>query len=349
MARKEKNNVEYFPHSVNHGKKMFCLRSKYKNDGYAVWFMLIEHLGKADNHYLDLKDDVQMIYLSSELMVDEVVLLDIINMLVKLNVFDSELWNKERILYNQEFVESISDAYKKRNNKCIDRNSLILLLTSKGRYKPSKSIPKLDNSDLKYAETHKEKKIKEKKIKEEEISGSDYIKNKFEIFWNLYNKKNGKKKCLDKFSRLKKNDIDKIIENVQKYVRSTPNIKYRKDPLTYLNGEHWNDEVEIEKQPINRLNPVTKSDEVINLFDETDLTITIKKYKTNKERIKERLYEFIEKEQIKAGFKNREVTEILSHFINSIQFNPPKQVRNISNESPPWVTKDVTGLVKPKY
>ena len=131
MARKEKNNIEYFPHSVHHGKKMFCLRSKYKNDGYAVWFMLLEQLGKAENHYLDLKDDIQLIYLSSELMVDEVVLIDIINMLVKLDVFDSELWNKERILFNIEFVESVSDAYKKRNNECIDKNTLLLRQTNK--------------------------------------------------------------------------------------------------------------------------------------------------------------------------------------------------------------------------
>ena len=175
MARKEKSNVEYFPHSVNHGKKMFCLRSKYKNDGYAVWFMLIEHLGKADNHYLDLKDDVQMIYLSSDLMVDEVVLLDIINMLVKLEVFDAELWNKERILFNEEFIESITDAYKKRNNECINRDSLILLLTSKGRWKTSKSNPKLNNPDLKDAKTPKEKKRKENDSKEEE--------KKYEIFF----------------------------------------------------------------------------------------------------------------------------------------------------------------------
>tara|TARA_R110000803_G_scaffold30644_1_gene68983 strand:- start:3051 stop:4073 length:1023 start_codon:yes stop_codon:yes gene_type:complete len=340
MARKEKNNVEYFPHSVNHGKKMFCLRSKYKNDGYAVWFMLIEQLGKADNHYLDLKDDVQMIYLSSELMVDEVVLLDIINMLVKLNVFDSELWNKERILYNEEFVESIADAYKKRNNKCIDRNSLILLLTSKGRYKPSKSIPKLGNSDLKYAETHKEKKRKENKRKEEEIDGFENIEYKFEIFWNLYDKKNGKKKCLDKFLRIKKDDIDKIIENVQKYVRSTPNTKYRKDPLTYLNGEHWNDEVEIKKPLFNVSNQISKSDQVIKLFNETDLSNTIRKYKSSEERVKERLDEFLEKEVFKADFKNRETTEVLSHFINSLQFNPPKKVIIIDeNAVVPWLTK----------
>lgn len=142
MARKERNNIDYFPHSVNHGKKMFYLRDKYKNDGYAVWFMLLEELGKADYHFLDLKDDIQLMYLSSEFKVSELMLNEIISILVKFGEFDAELWDNEKILFNLKFIENISDAYKKRNNDCITKNSLVELLTAKGRLSSSKSIPK---------------------------------------------------------------------------------------------------------------------------------------------------------------------------------------------------------------
>jgi len=140
MARKERNSVDYFPHSVSHGKKMFYLRAKFKNDGYAVWFMLLEELAKTEYHYLDLKEDVQLMYLSSEFMIDENVLIDIINILVQFEEFDSELW-KDRILFNMKFIDNISDAYKKRNNDCINKDSLLLLLTAKGRIKRPKSNP----------------------------------------------------------------------------------------------------------------------------------------------------------------------------------------------------------------
>ena len=83
MARKERNNIDYFPHSVSHGKKMFYLRDKFNNDGYAVWFMLLEELGKADYHYLDLKDDIQLMYLSSEFKVSELMLNEIIEEIMK--------------------------------------------------------------------------------------------------------------------------------------------------------------------------------------------------------------------------------------------------------------------------
>ncbi len=130
------------------------MRQKYKNDGYAIWFMLLEHLGKADYHYLDLKNPVQMMYLSSEFMVEEITLKAIIDDLVKLDEFDKELWENESILYNQDFVDSIEDAYKKRNNDCIDKNSLLLLLLSKGRLKQPKSNPKPPKSNLKGDDNH---------------------------------------------------------------------------------------------------------------------------------------------------------------------------------------------------
>lgn len=149
MARKQRNNVDYFPHPVDHGKKMFYLRSKFKNDGYTVWFMLLEELGKADYHYLNLSDKVQIMYLSASLMVSEETLREIINTLVEFKEFDKELWEKESILYNEKFIENIEDAYKKRSNECISKNVLLDLLESKGELKHLKSIPKQEKSTLK--------------------------------------------------------------------------------------------------------------------------------------------------------------------------------------------------------
>lgn len=166
MARPERNTVDYFPHEVDHGKKMFYLRSKFKNDGYAVWFMLLEELGKAEFHYLDLSDEVQLMYLSSQFMVSEETLTNIINVLVQFGEFDKELWTENSILFNQKFTDNISDAYKKRNNLCVDKKSLILLLESKGIRKQSKSIRK---PDLIIGEVPDNPHIKEEYIKEEEI------------------------------------------------------------------------------------------------------------------------------------------------------------------------------------
>jgi len=39
-----------------------------------------------------------------------------------------------------------------------------------------------------------------------------------------------------------------IIDAVPTYVRETPDPKFRKNPLTWLNGEYWKDEKEKEKE-----------------------------------------------------------------------------------------------------
>lgn len=147
MARGEKNNVDYFPHPTTHGKKMFYLRQRFKNDGYTVWFMLLEELGKAEYHYLNLSDNIQLMYLSSSMSVPEETLLEIIDALVKFGDFDEYLWTSHKVLFNEKFVAGIADAYKKRSNSCISKSSLIERLGIPNEpissRKSSKRIPKV--------------------------------------------------------------------------------------------------------------------------------------------------------------------------------------------------------------
>jgi hypothetical protein len=65
----------------------------------------------------------------------------------------------------------------------------------------------------------------------------------FEDFWNLYDKKQDRPKCEKKWGKIKQAAREKIMEHIELYTRSTPELKYRKNPLTYLNNESWNDEI----------------------------------------------------------------------------------------------------------
>lgn len=65
----------------------------------------------------------------------------------------------------------------------------------------------------------------------------------FEKFWEMYGKKVGKKKAELKFLKLSKADREKIFETLPAYIANTPDVNFRKDPLTYLNAEAWNDEI----------------------------------------------------------------------------------------------------------
>lgn len=146
MARAQRNNVDYFPFICSEGNKMFYLEETYGNDGFAVFVKLLRELARTNYHYLDLSKSSKIMFLSAKCKVSITVLNSIINDLVELEKFDKELWEENKIIWCQDFIDSIQDAYKKRSNNCIDKNSLLTLLVSKGIRKPSKSIPKPSKS-----------------------------------------------------------------------------------------------------------------------------------------------------------------------------------------------------------
>jgi hypothetical protein len=92
-------------------------------------------------------------------------------------------------------------------------------------------------------------KIEEDRIeKEKGRCQKDDSLHSFQIWWNVYDKKTGKEKTFAKWKKLKQETQLKCLEVVEKYVRITPDKKFRKNPTTYLNGSHWQDEIEIPKE-----------------------------------------------------------------------------------------------------
>ncbi|MCO5250746.1 MAG: hypothetical protein M9949_04905 [Candidatus Kapabacteria bacterium] len=65
----------------------------------------------------------------------------------------------------------------------------------------------------------------------------------FEQFWELYDKKTDKSACQKLFLKLSNEKIEKIMAHIIKYVKNTPDKKFRKNPKTYLRNESWNDEI----------------------------------------------------------------------------------------------------------
>lgn len=185
MGYQKLNTVDYFPHPVNHGRKMFILRNMYGNDGYIVWFMLLEHLGKSHNHYLNLSDNTQMLYLSAEIDVSQEVFLGVINKLVELEEFDEKLWKEAKIIYSKKFVESVLDAYKRRTNKLQHYSEICLqfLKTSKRNSKNSGNITE-NSSNIPHTILYDTKDI----INTNNIPQIDFVK-----LLGFFNKTTGKK------------------------------------------------------------------------------------------------------------------------------------------------------------
>lgn len=65
----------------------------------------------------------------------------------------------------------------------------------------------------------------------------------FDDWWNLYQKKRGRKKAETKWNKLSHADKIACMEATPAYVASIADKQFQKDPCTYLNGECWNDEI----------------------------------------------------------------------------------------------------------
>lgn len=87
----------------------------------------------------------------------------------------------------------------------------------------------------------KESKVKESKVNKDGEATSEFYP--FSEFWNDYGKKTDLKKCQLKWNKISNSDRGKIKDYLPAYKKLTPEIKYRKNPATFLNNECWNDEI----------------------------------------------------------------------------------------------------------
>lgn len=125
MAREQRNDVDYFPHQCIHGRKMHIIETKYKNDGYAAWFKLLEELGKANYHYIDVSDEMNFMFLVSIFKTGAEKAKSILSDLAKLDAIDKFLFEEHSIIYSQKFVDSVRDAYRKRKSKPLEYSDLL--------------------------------------------------------------------------------------------------------------------------------------------------------------------------------------------------------------------------------
>lgn len=88
----------------------------------------------------------------------------------------------------------------------------------------------------------------------------------FALFWDMYGYKVGKKNTQKKWNRLDIGTMNLILTVLPSYILSTPEIRFRKQPLTYLNGEHWNDDIKVTTKGIINVFTESKDDDVMNVL-----------------------------------------------------------------------------------
>lgn len=118
MGRMPKKGVDYFSHDVtaDGGKTLFTVQQKFGNDGYALWFKLLEYLGTQETLSIDFNDVSEWEFFIAKARVSEDQATNILNLLASINAIDPDLW-KSKIVWSENFVERVADVYKKRGTE----------------------------------------------------------------------------------------------------------------------------------------------------------------------------------------------------------------------------------------
>jgi len=132
-------------------------------------------------------------------------------------------FNNDDKVFIPKFIEF---QYGELNEANKVHKSVINLLKKQGLYKPL-------TSPLQRAKDKDKDKVKSK----------DKVKEDFDTFWNLYAKKQDRQDVFKKWSKLSEKEHQDIIAFVPAYVKSTPDIQYRRMPTTFLNKRTWENDI----------------------------------------------------------------------------------------------------------
>ena len=159
MARPKKHTVDYFPHDCHHSKEVEILINLYGNVGYAFYYRLMEVFGKTHNYTIDCSNTISINYLSAQTGTDIKTMTEMIEFFVDLNVLDQEIWENEKHLWCQDFVNSIEDVYDKRKEP----------VPNKFSFKEVKKVSGTRNSQSKLNQRKRKKKKKSIEVINEEL------------------------------------------------------------------------------------------------------------------------------------------------------------------------------------
>jgi len=219
----------YFSHDYNarSDRKMIRLQTQHGMEGVGIYWciieMLFEEAGYLERDYDSIAFELRNEYARIKSVIEDFELF---------SFDDDRFWSEsclERLKKRMELSETVRQNVNKRWDK----------------YKGNTPVIRSNES----GNTIKERKGKENKEKE--------TKYHFDDFWNLYDKKRGKHKCESKFNRLSETDKKNIFDHVPGYKLETPDLKYRKNPETYLNSRLWEDDTPQKKVDRNEGRPTT--------------------------------------------------------------------------------------------
>ena len=181
MGRPERHDVDYFPFFAKRWKTLNILQSKYGLEGIGFFTNLMRFLALTPDHYYCVEEEYDRLNLFAEIGIqDEERGIAMIELMVKTEKLDRDLWENHKVIVCPAFIESIEDAYKRRGNQIITIEEIRLkfqnsdinadtagLLSDYDSNNPVDPVENPENNDSNPQIIVKETKLKKSKVNQE--------------------------------------------------------------------------------------------------------------------------------------------------------------------------------------
>lgn len=231
----------YFQHDHNPttDPKMQAMLAEYGPWGYGLFWQIVEMLHREADNTILLKRYVFASFAQHKSTSVEQVEKFIRDCIDEFELFHSDgicFWS-ERVKRNMGKREEIRGLRSKAGKASAEKRE-------RERQQVSTHVEQV-STHVEHNST-KEKKRNEKKGNEINLSAVALIE--FDVFWDKYAKKTDREKSMKAWNKLNGPEREAAMKALPDYIAATPDPKFRKNPLTWLNGKCWKDEG---VQPIN--------------------------------------------------------------------------------------------------
>jgi hypothetical protein len=166
MPRPRKQGMDYFPHDCDarNDLKIRKLRALYSNDGYAVYFILLENIYKEKNYEIEVLDGETPLILAEECKLTLEKFTEILNKCLDLGLFDRQLYEERKVITSNAIKIRTEPVELERKRKRYSSQNI-----------ENKSIIPGETTGISAQRKEKERKEKEKERKENTTTCSSGI------------------------------------------------------------------------------------------------------------------------------------------------------------------------------
>lgn len=273
MARPIKKGLDYFPMDVDFTRDIKVRRiiNACGKESVYILHVLLASVYREEGYYLTWDDDIAFL-VADEVGTKEGTVNELINKAVQVGFFNKDLYDRFKILTSNGIQNRYIIATGER--KKVELESEYLLTNEVNRSNIS-IIHGVNEVNHGHSTQSKEKESKVKKSKKHYGPSNDELERDFELLWELYPKKTGKKEAFRHYKKAIKigvtnKEIQDGVVNYLKYIEfdNTP-IQYVKAGSTYFSSEAWTDQYDFTPRKHSKMSkPISRKESLPNWVEQ---------------------------------------------------------------------------------